>query len=140
MCWRFLGGQLSDLCWTLHWRWAGHLARYSCTAPPLIANNWLNYEQFLFLRNEMNFRHPNTARVWRWEQNLINFCGSEKVTPFVGSLFQDCSWQNIAQDKLAWKELEPAFVASRVVLPRQQQLAIEDVREAVVLLDELAES
>ena len=88
----------------------------------------------------MNFRHPNTARVWRWEQNLIIFCASDKVTPFVGSLFQDCSWQNIAQDKLAWKELEPAFVASRVVLPRQQQLAIEDVREAVVLLDELAES
>ena len=58
----------------------------------------------------------------------------------MGLLFQDCSWQNIAQDKMSWKELEPAFVASRVVHPRLQQLAIEDVREAVVLLDELAVS
>ena len=68
------------------------------------------------------------------------FCKSDKVTPFVGSLFQDCSWQNVAQCRLSWKELEPAFVSFCVVLPRQQQLAIEDSREAAVLLDELAEN
>ena len=44
--WKFMGGQLSDQAWMMHWRWAGHVARYSNWYAPRIATFWFDYATF----------------------------------------------------------------------------------------------
>ena len=43
--WKFCGGQLSDQAWTMHWRWAGHLARYDDAFYPKQATIWYDVSQ-----------------------------------------------------------------------------------------------
>ena len=112
--WRYLGGQLSDLCWTMHWRWAGHIARYVNHSPPKNATLWFGYATFFKNRRLFNFRMPDTRRVWRWEQPVFNFCNTPAlVSEFVGIVIPDNLWYSVAQDRQLWRECEQAFVSSK---------------------------
>ena len=124
--WRFLGGQLADLCWTMHWRWAGHLARYSDEYPPKAASLWMGYSSFFTFRQLFNFRMPDTRRVWRWETPVFSFCQTNAWTScLVGSLFQNQHWSTLAQDREFWQALERNFVRLHAVNPRSDRIALE---------------
>ena len=41
---------------------------------PVIADCLKQYGRKLELRSDFNFRMPSTARVWRWEQSIYDFC------------------------------------------------------------------
>ena len=74
--WKYCGGQLSDQAWAIHWRWAGHLARYQDTFYPKQATLWYDLDSCARLRATTagQWRLPDRRRVWRWEEPVYLFC------------------------------------------------------------------
>ena len=88
--------EVDHMFFRIRLEWAGHLARLATYRPNSLTSRVLRWRDRAHLerimeQNKGSQLHGRRFRVWRWEQILVNICGSK--------------WKEVAQDRLQWDHI-----------------------------------